>query len=80
MTHGRRWNHIRDAIHGHHHHAPTLPTVRRVTFTNKKLLVAVVQSMKSHAAADFVLGGVAIGRVAWIRWVGWDDQIISGRR
>ena len=54
---------------------PALPTVRRVNFTNNFFLVAVVQSMKSHAAANFVLGGVA-----WIRWVGWDDQIITGRR
>ena len=45
-----------------------LPTVRHASPTQtKKHLVVVVQSVKSHTAADFVLGGVAIGRVAWIR-------------
>ena len=57
------------------------PATYRVSTTQpKNHLVVVLQSVKSHAVADFLLGGVAIGRVGWIRWVGWDDQLISGMR
>ena len=44
---------------------------KAITNTDKNHFDIMGQSMGFQAPADFVLGGVFIGRVVWIIWVSW---------